>query len=117
VFSESKYLKQLVVPGADLYPSLKSKLNMQKLLRQQGISIGHMNPDTAENSNEQVMRFSNYLTDKVPHQRVSKKALTVVATWAEHHKRPVMLGSIPRPLQLHNMLQSYHLLDLQEMLR
>ena len=48
--------------------------------------------------------------------RVTKKALTTVATWADMHNKPIMLSDIPWRLKRHNLLQNYHMLNLQEYL-
>ena len=48
--------------------------------------------------------------------RVSKKALTVAATWADMHNKPVMLGDIPWQLLRYNLVQENHMVNLQEML-
>ncbi len=42
-YSSQKYVDQLIRPGFELYPSLKSKLKIAKLLRQQGIIVAHKN--------------------------------------------------------------------------
>ena len=47
--------------------------------------------------------------------RISKKALTTVATWADMHNKPILLGDIPWELKRHNILQDNHMLNLQGM--
>jgi hypothetical protein len=47
--------------------------------------------------------------------RISKKALTTVATWAEMHEKPVMLGDIPWGLKRFNIAQQYHLIELKQL--
>lgn len=57
------------------------------------------------------------MTKPEPQLRVSKKALTTVATWSENHNKKILLGDIPRAHLLYNTLQDHHLLDLQEIVR
>ena len=64
--------------------------------------------------NEQIIRYRNYMTKQEPSMRITKKALTTVATWADMHKRQIILGDIPWGLKRYNLLQDHHLLDLQE---
>ena len=78
--------------------------------------LGKMAAQDAESIDEEVSRYRNYLTRKEPSMRVSKKALTVAATWADMHQKPVMLGDIPWQLKRYNLLQENHLVSLQEML-
>lgn len=110
-FDQEKYLRQLKRPGYELYPSLKSKIKMIKLLKQSGIIVGNKSePD--RDLNEEIVRYQNYLTKKNNSVRVSKKALTTVATWAEMHNSEVVLAEVPSTLHKYNVLQDYHLLDL-----
>ena len=44
--------------------------------------------------------------------RVTKKALTAVATWADMHNKPILLGEIPWRLKRYNLLQMYHMMNL-----
>ena len=47
--------------------------------------------------------------------RITKKALTTVATWADMHNKPIMLGDIPWGLKRYNLMQSNHMMNLNEM--
>lgn len=86
-----------------MYPSLKSKINMHKLLRSQGMVVAPSSSLT-ESKDERIIKYQNYLTKPEPHLRVSKKALTTIATWAENHNRPIVLGELPRSHMLFNSL-------------
>ena len=46
--------------------------------------------------------------------RLTKKALTTVATWADMHNKPVLLGDIPWKLKRHNLLQEHHMTTMQD---
>lgn len=70
-----------------------------------------------DKSDERLVNYQNFMTSKEPHLRVTKKALTTVATWCENHQRSVVLGDIPRTQMLYNTMQEFHLLDMQKMLR
>ena len=48
--------------------------------------------------------------------RVTKKAITTVATWADMHNKPIMLSDIPWQLKRYNLMQSDHMSLMQEML-
>ncbi len=89
--------------GHELYPSIKSKINMQKLLKGQGIVVAPTYRDQPDNT-EAVMLYQNYLTKSEPYLRVNKKALTAVATWCDCHNKPVMLADLPREQLLYNTL-------------
>lgn len=62
----------------------------------------------------EIATFKNYLTRKEPSLRVTKKALTTVATWADTHNKPVMLGDIPWGLKRNNLMQTHHLTTLRD---
>ena len=64
---------------------------------------------------EEIAQYRNYLTQKEPSMRITKKALTTVATWADMHNKPIMLGDIPWQLKRYNLLQKNHLMNLTEM--
>lgn len=100
-FNHSLYLQQLTRDGHELFPSIKSKLNMLKLLKSQGIVVAPTFKDQPD-TNETVINYQNYLTKPEPQIRVSKKALTTVATWCDSHNKPVMLADLPRDQLLYN---------------
>lgn len=87
---------------------------MQKILRQEGIVAGRLSEGAFSNDivNEQISTYRNYLTRREPSMRISKKALTVAATWADMHNKPVMLGDIPWQLKRHNLLQESHMMNM-----
>ena len=70
---------------------------MLKILRAEGIVAGRLvrGRQSQEDIDAQVNKFQNYLTRKEPSMRVTKKALTTVATWADMHIKPILLGDIP----------------------
>jgi hypothetical protein len=94
-------LKQLQRPGFELYPSLKAKQNMHKLLRSQWVVVAPLQKQT-ENVNLKVASYQNYLTKGEPSLRISKQALAAVATWCDNHQRNVVLSEIPQKLFLYN---------------
>lgn len=49
--------------------------------------------------------------------RISKKALTTVAAWADNHSKPIMLAEIPTALKRYNTLQENHLLEMQKLIK
>ena len=113
-FDKQKYINQLIRDGFELYPSLKSKLKMIKILKQSGIIVSPA-PRHELCEDERIVRYLNYMTKPEPSMRITKKALTTVATWAEMHKRQIILGDIPWGLKRYNILQDNHLLDLKDM--
>ena len=88
---------------------------MLKILRSEGIMPGRLNSSTEidEDISEEIGQYRNYLTRREPSMRITKKALTVAATWADMHQKPVLLGDIPWQLKRHNLLQTNHLTSLQ----
>ena len=61
-------------------------MKMIKLLKQSGIIVSPARrPET--DLNEEIVKYQNYMTKQEPSMRITKKALTTVATWAEMHKR------------------------------
>lgn len=56
--------------------------------------------------NERVAGYQNYLTskDNIASVRISKKALTTVATWAEMHDSNIMLADLPMSLAKYNLI-------------
>ena len=112
-FDSSTYLNQLMRKGHELYPSLKSKLKMTKILKRSGIIVSKLK-NTEEDLNEEIARYRNYMTRAEPSMRVTKKALTTVATWAEMHNKQVMIGDIPWGLKRFNLMQETHILELRE---
>ena len=90
---------------------------MHKLLRSEGIVAGRLlkpAKDIGELEDE-ISQYRNYLTQKEPSMRITKKALTTVATWADMHNKPIMLGDIPWGLKRYNLMQSNHMMNLNEM--
>ena len=82
---------------------------MANLLRQSGIVVAHKFKSTLKEHgdlNERVADYQNYLTTKdlIAHVRVSKKALTTVATWGEMHDSNILLADIPMELQKYNLM-------------
>ena len=67
--------------------------------------------------NKQILRYENYMQSPKPYWRLNQEALTTVATWAENHNKPVMLGDLPRQHFLYNALQDLHLLDLYDAMK
>ena len=62
-YSREAYVNQLIRPGYELYPSPKAKLNMAKMLRQQGIFVGKKNQSNeVEDLNKEIVEYENYLT-------------------------------------------------------
>ena len=110
-------MNQLVRSGHELYPSAKSKAKMHKLLRSEGIVAGRLQKPgkDIEELEDEISQYRNYLTRREPSMRITKKALTTVATWADMHNKPVMLGDIPWGLKRHNLLQTNHMMNLTEM--
>ena len=117
-FDSTKYLSQLIRDGHELYPSAKSKAKMHKLLRSEGIVAGRLRQGNRvrEEVEEEISQYRNYLTRREPSMRITKKALTAVATWADNHNKPVLLGDIPWQLKRYNLLQTHHLMDLGELI-
>ena len=69
---------------------------MLKILRSEGIMPSRLGSSTSEDDiNEEVRNYRNYLTRREPSMRITKKALTVAATWADKHSKPIVLGDIP----------------------
>ena len=58
--------------------------------------------------------YKNYLTRKEPSLRITKKAITTVATWADVHNKPIILGDIPWGLKRNNLMQTHHLNTLRD---
>lgn len=54
---------------------------------------------------KQILGYQNYMDDPQPYFRLNQDALTTVATWAENHNKPVLLGDLPRQHFLYNSLQ------------
>lgn len=79
---------------------------MHKLLRAEGIVAGRLQRPVkdADLLMQEIDQYRNYLTKRDPSTRVSKKALTTVATWADMHNKPIMLADIPRTLKRYNLL-------------
>ena len=87
---------------------------MARLLRSSGIVAAKRSQHaTGLELAEEIVQYQNYLTVKEPSMRISKKALTTVATWAEMHEKPVLLGDIPWGLKKYNIAQSNHLTNLR----
>lgn len=87
---------------------------MHKLLRSEGIVAGRL-PGTSYKEaelSEEISRYRNYLTRREPTMRITKKALTTVATWADMHNKPIMLGDIPWQLKRYNLLQTHHMMNI-----
>lgn len=59
---------------------------MIKILKNSGVIVSPLIQSDVD-LNEQIVRYRNYMTKREPSMRVTKKALTTVATWAEMHKR------------------------------
>ena len=106
-FSSAKYMDQLIRDGFELYPSEKSKVNIHKILRSTGVFPTKLSSDATieQMRGEELKKYKNYLTTKDPSMRISKKALTTVAAWADNHNKPVMLAEIPTALKRYNTLQ------------
>ena len=71
---------------------------MAKLLRSQGIVAASLTNEDKSLKETRIAKFQNYLTEKSS-VRVSKQALTTVATWADMHKKPILLGDLPDTLK------------------
>jgi len=56
VFDSFNYLKQIERPGHELYPSLQSKLNMQKLLKQNRLVVAAKSKVDFD-ANEEIVQF------------------------------------------------------------
>ena len=114
-FDSSAYINQLMREGHELYPSLKSKLKMIKILKRSGMIVSKLK-NTELDLNEEIARYRNYMTRPEPSMRITKKALTTVSTWAEMHNRNVLIGDIPWGLKRYNLMQEHHILELREYL-
>ena len=117
-FSTAKYMNQLIRDGFELYPSEKSKVNIHKILRSTGVFPTKLSSDATieQMRGKELKKYKNYLTTKDPSMRISKKALTTVAAWADNHHKPVMLAEIPTALKRYNTLQQNHLLEMQKLI-
>ena len=100
-FDTKKYFNQLIRDGHELYPSLKSKLKMTKILKKGGMIVSKLK-NREEDLNYEIARYRNYMTRPEPSMRITKKALTTVATWAEMHNKQVLIGDIPWGLKRYN---------------
>ena len=56
IFDKEKYVEQLVREGHELYPSLKSKLKMMKILKQSGIIVSPASRPEAD-YNEEIVKY------------------------------------------------------------
>ena len=89
---------------------------MQKLLRSEGIVAAKMpgSIHAQRDVDAEIETYKNYLTRREPSLRITKKALTTVATWADVHNKPIILGDMPWGLKRNNLMQTHHLTTLRE---
>lgn len=49
--------------------------------------------------------------------RITSDAITTVALWGEHHNTKIALADIPTNLKKYNIINSNHLLEMEEILK
>ena len=74
---------------------------MTKILKKGGMIVSKLK-NREEDLNYEIARYRNYMTRPEPSMRITKKALTTVATWAEMHNKQVLIGDIPWGLKRYN---------------
>jgi hypothetical protein len=76
---------------------------MQKILKSGGIISSHKS-EPIEDTNMKIVNYTNFLEKGDHTTRVSKQAITAVATWADNYDKLVTIGSVPRTLSVYNTL-------------